>query len=191
MAIPHVPFYFVRHGQTDWNKENRPMGQTDIPLNATGLEQARLAAQNLHQLDFVKIISSPLQRALKTAQIIAQATHKPITVVDELKECSWGIMEGQPKDVGLWMQRWGQGDVIPHAEHRQDFLQRIIRGMNTALSDNELVLIVAHGGVYWAIQEVLQIPTGHISNCCIIAHRPPKDPLQTWHIEELNKKPNK
>ncbi len=48
--ISHIPFYFIRRGQTDWNKEYRIMGQTDISLNAVGLQQAERAAQYIVHL---------------------------------------------------------------------------------------------------------------------------------------------
>jgi probable phosphoglycerate mutase len=63
-------FYFIRHGQTDWNAIGRMQGQSDIPLNATGLQQAKEAAEKFVGLDIDRIVSSPLKRASVTAQII-------------------------------------------------------------------------------------------------------------------------
>jgi probable phosphoglycerate mutase len=61
----------IRHGETDWNAEGRIQGHSDIELNARGLEQARrLAARMPDEGEFVALYSSPLKRALKTAQMI-------------------------------------------------------------------------------------------------------------------------
>jgi probable phosphoglycerate mutase len=65
--IPPRRFYFLRHGQTDWNREGRYQGTSNVPLNATGIAQARAAAELLARVKVDRIIASPLFRALKTA----------------------------------------------------------------------------------------------------------------------------
>ena len=63
----------LRHGQTDWNVDFRLQGVTDIPLNETGLAQARAAAAVLRSGDWDVLLTSPLVRASKTAQIVAES----------------------------------------------------------------------------------------------------------------------
>ena|SRR5579872_5951116 len=71
ITVPHVPFYFVRHGETDWNKINQALcPQDDIPLNETGVLQVSQARKKLNSLNITKIYSSPLTRAKQTAEII-------------------------------------------------------------------------------------------------------------------------
>ena len=62
---------FLRHGQTEWNREGRMQGTSDIPLNDTGRAQAREAAEHLGHGDWDEIVSSPLVRARETAEIVA------------------------------------------------------------------------------------------------------------------------
>ena len=87
-------FYFVRHGQTDWNLAHRAQGQSDIPLNAEGRRQARDAAKAAAQLKIGTICCSPLSRAVETAQIIQAKSGARIEIFDQLQECSWGEKEG-------------------------------------------------------------------------------------------------
>lgn len=71
IIVPHVPFYFVRHGETDWNRMHQVLcSQDDIPLNETGLQQVAHACKKLSSLGITKIYSSPLARAKQTAEII-------------------------------------------------------------------------------------------------------------------------
>jgi len=85
-----MQIYLVRHGETDWNRENRLQGQTDIPLNNTGISQAYQLRQkiNARNLKFDAVYVSPLQRTLKTAQIIVPGV--PNASDNNLKERSAG-----------------------------------------------------------------------------------------------------
>ena len=71
MAAPSRSFLCIRHGTTDWNRQRRFQGRTDIPLNDEGIAQAHAAARRLQDVPIDIIVSSPLIRALRTAEIIA------------------------------------------------------------------------------------------------------------------------
>jgi alpha-ribazole phosphatase len=84
----------IRHGQTDWNVEGRYTGQSDIPLNETGREQARYLAERLQDAPPDVMISSDLRRASETANIIAEVTEAPIHTDARLREINQGVWEG-------------------------------------------------------------------------------------------------
>ena len=87
----------VRHGKTVWNAEKRAAGLVDIELNEKGIEQAKELKDKLKNVDFDLIITSPLKRAIKTANIINENHHKEI--IDEgATERNLGIYEGQPNE---------------------------------------------------------------------------------------------
>lgn len=91
-----MKLYFVRHGQTKWNAIDRLQGQSDIPLNETGVAQAESLRDQIRErgLKFDAIYASPLQRVRKTAEIIADS--QPIIIDDRLNERNAGQFEGGP-----------------------------------------------------------------------------------------------
>lgn len=98
-------FYIFRHGQTDYNLERRWQGcGVDTELNAGGIEQAYCLAERLQPLGLEIIFSSPLKRALKTAQIVGEALNIPVEICSGIREGCFGEAEGMLKsEVG---QRW-------------------------------------------------------------------------------------
>lgn len=89
IIMPRLPFYFVRHGETDWNKINKALcSQDDISLNETGLIQAANAAKKINSLGITKIYSSPLLRAEQTAQIINERLRLHLNFHKGLREIS-------------------------------------------------------------------------------------------------------
>jgi broad specificity phosphatase PhoE len=89
----------VRHGETDWNKRGILQGWTDVPINDLGRHQAHGIAQAFAQAGFDAVWSSPLVRAIETAQIIAATLQLPPPRVHEgLKERHFGAIQGIPKD---------------------------------------------------------------------------------------------
>jgi len=90
-----MTFAFIRHGQTDWNRDDRLQGSSDIPLNDTGRAQAHEAAELLRGSGWQVIVSSPLQRARETAQIIADDLGLELgPAYDALVERDYGPLEG-------------------------------------------------------------------------------------------------
>ena len=142
----------VRHGQTDWNAEGRWQGHEDIPLNELGREQAQFAALLLAKYEWAKVFSSPLQRALETAQIIATAidiSKKP-KILDDLRERHMGEASGLTKEER--QEKFPDG-VVSDAEDLEEVAERGITALNTIAEEHseENVIVVAHGGIIRAI----------------------------------------
>jgi len=95
-----VRICFIRHGETDWNVEKRIQGQTDIPLNETGHNQALAMAFNAAHYNFNAIYSSDLSRAYKTAEMIAARRGLDIKTVPQLRERHYGVFQGITADEG-------------------------------------------------------------------------------------------
>src|SRR3712207_672560 len=84
----------IRHGETDWNAEKRLQGHLDIPLNATGLRQADALGKALRDEAIDAVISSDLQRAVRTAEPIARSHGISIRIETSLRERCYGALEG-------------------------------------------------------------------------------------------------
>jgi broad specificity phosphatase PhoE len=178
------PFYYLRHGQTDWNLEHRAQGQQDVPLNETGRIQVHQALAKLRGKKIASICCSPLVRAHESASIIGDALSLPVVVVDDLKEAAWGVFEGQKK--GVWFERWKKGETPAGAEPYDVFIERALRGVNAALLHPSPVLIVAHGGTYWAVeQHTHNAQAEDIPNCTPVRHLPPTQSQTGWLVEAL------
>ena len=91
------PFYFLRHGETAWNKMARFQGSVDVPLNETGLRQAHEVKPFLKEESISHIFSSQLLRAKKTAEVVSEELDVPHFIKNDLQETSFGDLEG--KDV--------------------------------------------------------------------------------------------
>ncbi|MFM2042598.1 MAG: hypothetical protein RLY86_1174 [Pseudomonadota bacterium] len=191
-------FIFLRHGETDWNRERRMQGNTDTPLNATGLAQAAEAAMLLRGRGITTIVTSPLIRARTTAEIVGRSLGLDPIVVPDLREANWGPLEGQLRDHRFDAWRT-DGLTPPGAERYADFIARALSGINTALAlpagpatgkareaGEGPILIVAHGGVYWSVlaHSGLRRDSG-LPNCRPILHEPPAETGHPWRALEL------
>lgn len=87
----------IRHGETDWNAEQRIQGQTDIPLNETGRAQALAMAYNSAHHTFTTVLSSDLSRAMETASALAQRENLEVKTLPQLRERHYGIFQGVVK----------------------------------------------------------------------------------------------
>ena len=145
------PFWFLRHGETDWNARNVSQGAVDTPLNETGLAQAHTAAAVLRNRGIRSIVSSPLSRARTTADIVSEALGRPVEVEDDLREVAFGGQEGQP--MGGWFEDWIAGTFTPEgAEPFMDLRARAVLAINRALTREAPVLVVAHGALFRALR---------------------------------------
>jgi len=151
--------YLVRHGQTDWNLQGINQGRKDIELNKTGIEQAETLANKLKNVKFDAVLSSPLKRTIKTAQIICQDN---IIIDDRLIERSNGELEGRkntkdiidftdPKDV-----RYGIEPLPEFRKRIKDFWDEVLKKYV-----NKNVLIVTHAGVTMYSQAYLKGEFGY------------------------------
>lgn len=149
--------YFIRHGETDYNKQKIMQGWLDIPLNETGLEQARIAKENLKNLKIDEIYSSPLKRAYKTAEIINENFNLKIKADDRLKEIFGGERQGKclkdlPKEQ---IEAYFKTPEAFGGESLQQFYDRVVSFFKEIENTEKNILIVSHSGAYRSIYKYL------------------------------------
>ena len=144
----------ARHGETDWNRDHRFQGHADPPLNEDGRRQAREFAEQIAGERIAAIYSSPLRRALETAEIVAERLGLDVTPVDALREIDVGEWQGltrseveerYPEAFARWIgfgQGWQRGETYEQMGKRvRDALREF-----AARHAGEIVLVVTHGG---------------------------------------------
>lgn len=191
-SLPLKPFYFLRHGETDWNRQRIYQGQTDIPLNEEGIRQAHAAKAFVRNEPIARLVSSPLKRAKKTAQIINEALCVDHILHDGLQEGHLGVLVKQVVTDAFKckVDRWVEGkERIEGAEDYQDFIYRVVTAVSeTLLSQEGIPLFIAHGGVFRVLSRVM----GHRSpfkaqNAELILCDPPSQPqVMAWRIVRIN-----
>lgn len=175
-----MKIYLVRHGETDWNQAGLLQGQTDIALNAQGLEQAREAAERLKEVPFEIAFCSPLIRAKRTAETIIGDRKINLTTDERLRELNFGPWEGvdirtikdaasQPfTNLGSYIPPEGAESFAQLYKRSGEFVDQVLLPLEGTY---ETVLVVAHGGVNRSIlNPVLNIPVDdfwrmHMGNC--------------------------
>lgn len=178
---PYVDFVLIRHGQTAWN-EAKPVvdpagntvqgpltqGSSDTPLNANGEKQAHEASEFVKSLglEFNAVYSSPLLRAAKTAEIVAEKLGLAVQIDPDLAACAWGDCEGKTKEYARvnygfdpkgnaryegWKEmptkdRWSS-HTIPGAESMMDVIGRMenaFKKISANHSSGDVILLASH-----------------------------------------------
>ncbi|MEK4227947.1 histidine phosphatase family protein [Solibacillus sp. FSL H8-0538] len=137
---------FIRHGQTDWNVEGRMQGQQNVPLNAIGKQQAQNCAIQLCNYKWDQLMSSPLLRAVQTADILSQHLGLRIQLLNEFAEKSYGEAEGLTT---IKRQLQFPNGSIPGEENGEVLQQRVLDGISELCIrfPQQQLLVVTHGDI--------------------------------------------
>jgi uncharacterized phosphatase len=156
---------FIRHGQTDWNRDDRMQGSSDIPLNDTGRAQAVDAVEVLRHASWDVVVSSPLVRARETAEIIATALDVELgPSYPEFVERDYGPFEGANATESI--ARY-PGKDYPDAEMISSVVSRGLAGLARVAGDypGRNVVIVCHGTIIrYTLASLAGHPVDGISN---------------------------
>ena len=200
MTHPRVILW--RHGRAEWNVQYRWQGQSDIPLDEVGLEQAAAAAQRLAEYKPSLIVASDLMRAHRTAQFLADATGAPLITDERLRETNGGLWEGLTQDdirrdyadeLAIWQRDMTRpagitGESRPAVAHRvAQAIHEHIEGMTSGT-----VVFATHGGAARdTVAHLLGLPHEHLGafrvmvNCgwAILDREPARD---AWRVCDYN-----
>jgi broad specificity phosphatase PhoE len=183
--VATTTFVLVRHGETDWNRERRFQGHADVSLNEAGRRQAEALADALAGERFAAVYSSPLRRAIETAEVVAGRLGIAVEASDGLMEVDVGSWSGLttaeveqrfPDEFSQWVETraggWTDGETY------EELGARVVRDLHrlAGLHPGESVLAVTHGG---PIRSVLataaglsftsgRVAIGFVENCQVV-----------------------
>ncbi len=186
----------IRHGETDWNREQRIQGQIDIPLNETGRAQALAMAFNAAHHSFSTIYCSDLKRAMETAHALAEREGLEVKPMAQLRERHYGIFQNVVKDEAKSLhpaayQYYIDRDMdydFENGESLREFAKRVLDAFQWLARhhENQLIAVVCHAGL---LDVMYRQATGrllttardfHIPNCALNWFR---HDSQGWHLE--------
>lgn len=161
--ITKKEFYFIRHGQTDGNlPPNIRKNYGDISLNAVGVSQAMAVESIISSLPIRTVCCSPLKRAKETRDLCCANLASAHIEIQDLSEC----------DAATWGPMTALGALAIHSLDQPiySFMERVRSGVNEALSKEGPILIVAHGGIHWALCCHLQVEHEWAIDNCVPVH---------------------
>ena len=173
--------YFVRHGQTFWNVENKICGATDIALTPLGHEQAVKTGEAIVKagIIFDEILSSPLVRASETARHISEITGKPMRLEARLTEQNFGKYESTARDgeefrlaKEHFADRYEGGESMLHLAQR---IYNLLDEIRTD-PDGKTYLLVAHNGIARVVESYFRSMSNSeyaafgVKNCAILTY---------------------
>ena len=165
-VMPNAPhrFFFVRHGVTDWNREFRYQGRSDVDLNDDGVEQARRTGLRLSRIVPSRVYASPLKRARRTAEVIMEnnSGDTAIELCGDLKEISFGLWEGMtaPEIKARYpetLEAWRKAPFTAVPEDGEPFAEvalrssRVAESLKEAGNPGDVTFVIAHGAVMRAL----------------------------------------
>ena len=162
-------FVLIRHGQTYWNQKKKMQGQVNIPLNEMGKQQAKALAKQLEKYDFDYCFSSPLIRAVETAETVLGDRNIPVAKHELFTEQGYGICEGQWQRLiyripfcKMYHYESSPERYVPPVggESMEDMMKRAGRALNEVLSPAaekyHTVLVGGHASIICAILNVIE-----------------------------------
>lgn len=170
--------FVSRHGQTDWNVKGLQQGMTDVPLNETGLAQARQLAQSLVDSGIKHVYTSELSRANVTGQTVADRLGVPCEMIHGIQEIDLGEWQGHTwtEICETWpelAQKWTESPLTTApagGENYQQLIDRFVAAIHRILrGSDEDVLVVSHGGCLYTILCAMNgIPLKNMQNDGVI-----------------------
>ena len=157
-----MKIYVTRHGQTDYNKKRMMQGRSDIPLNEVGIAQATERRKTLGDIKFDAVYSSPLIRAVRTAQIIGNVSEEEIIKDERIIEANFGKYELRNYyRTGIPMMAYWSFPEVFKAPKGVETIQEMIDRTSSFLKeleqkDYENVLVACHGGIIRPIRGYLE-----------------------------------
>lgn len=178
MTVKKKPFYFLRHGETNHNRYQIYDDTTEIGLNNIGIKQALSVQKIVDSLDISTVCSSPLLRAQQTKDIILSNKNYYLhVIIDELTECPSALWR-------LFLESEIRSLKIHELFFIETFVKRVERGLDKALQYQHPLLIVSHGGVFWALAHFLDLKMERkIGNCVLVKIFPNLD--SSWSIDRI------
>ena len=167
--------FLVRHGETEWNTQNRLQGNQDSPLTRNGIDQAHEARKILEHYAIDQAYVSPLKRAKDTVDIILKDSELDAVITNSLREINLGPWEGKTRgETALshpdeYNAFWESPDLfnLPGAETFQNLQHRVVEQIDSifAKGKNKNILVVSHWiAIKVSIAHYSLIPLTHLSN---------------------------
>lgn len=169
-------FYIFRHGETEFNVRHRQQGSgIDLDLTSKGKAQALILATKLKPYRLEAIFSSPLKRALQTAQVISDFSSCLVIIKEDLRECFYGDAEGvlqselaakYPEVYNNWNNPKAWDIAYPNGESKKAALERVWRQIEELRQEPYGVCGIAiHGGTMGSLLNYLHYDFDKIENC--------------------------
>ncbi len=177
--------YIVRHGQTNWNVTKQLQGHKPIPINDKGRKEADNVRKKIEALNFDKIISSDLLRAVQTTEIINKHLSKAVILDSRLRSVDYGTLEGRfIPDIS--QDEWNIYNSNPaffNAESTESVYCRIKSFFDEQFSNDSNILIVAHGGTLRIVSYYLKYQDEFIKYIYEAQYKDAKQPANTALFE--------